>query len=199
MFVQVIRGKTKDPAAVRAADENWNENLKPGAKGYLGSTTGIADDGTVVIVVRFESEAAARANSERPEQGEWFANFGSKVFVGQPTFFDSSDIELFRDGGSDDAGFVQVMSGKADDMTRYRKMQKSLESKVAEVRPDVIGGITAWTPDGRFIDVTYFTSEADARAGEKKDLPADVQEAMQEFGSAIQDYVDLRTVWFDSA
>ena len=199
MFVQVIRGKTKDAAAVRAADEAWKKDLKPGAKGYLGSTMGVADDGTVLIVARFESPEAAQANNDRPEQGEWFANFGSKAFDGEPAFFDSTDVEMFRDGGSDKAGFVQVMVGKVDDIEGYKKIGRSLEATVADLRPDVIGGITAFQADGSFYDVTYFSSEAEARAGEQKELPAELRESMKEFGNAIQEYIDLRDPWFDSA
>jgi hypothetical protein len=149
--------------------------------------------------VRFESEKAARTNNDRPEQGEWFENVASKTFQGQPTFFESSDVELFRNGGSNEAGFVQVMVGKTDDLGRYREMQKTLESTVAELRPDVIGGITAFQPDGSFIDVTYFTSEAEAREGEKKEMPSALAENMKEFGDAIKEFIDLREPWFDSA
>jgi hypothetical protein len=199
MFVQVIRGKVASADALRAADDEWKKSMKPGAKGYLGSTKGVADDGTAMIVARFDSEASAKANSERPEQGEWWNTHGSKAFQGDPTFFDSTDVETFRKGGSDDAGFVQVMVGKVDDVEGYKKIGKSLESAVAEMRPDVIGGITAFAPDGRFYDITYFTSEAEAREGEKKELPAELQDAMSEFGNPIQEFIDLRDPWFDSA
>jgi hypothetical protein len=199
MFVQVIRGKAVSAEAMRAADDEWNKSMKPGAKGYLGSTTGVADDGTVIIVARFDSEASARANSERPEQGKWWEEHGSKAFQGDPTFFDSTDVETFRNGGSDEAGFVQVMVGKTDDAAKYREVGKSMEPVIAKLRPDVIGGITAYAPDGSFYDITYFTSEAEAREGEKKEFPADVQEQMSEFGSAIQEFIDLRDPWFDSA
>jgi len=198
MFVQVIRGKTKDAAAVRAADEKWKKELKPGAKGYLGATSGVADDGTVVIVARFDSEEAARANSERPEQGKWWNDVGSKS-IENAAFFDSSDVELFRDGGSDKAGFVQVMVGKADDVAKYKEFSKSMESRMSELRPDVIGGVTAFASDGRFYDVTYFSSEAEAREGEKKEMPADIQDAMKDWSNPIQEYIDLRDPWFDSA
>jgi len=199
MFVQVIRGKAVSADALRAADDEWNKSMKPGAKGYLGSTKGVADDGTAIIVARFDSEASAKANSERPEQAKWWEEHGSKAFEGQPTFFDSSDIETFRDGGSDKAGFVQVMVGKVDDVAGYKKIGKSLESTVADIRPDVIGGVTAFQSDGSFYDVTYFTSEAEAREGEKKGFPAEVQEAMNQFGNPIQEFIDLRDPWFDSA
>ena len=87
MFVQVIKGKAKDSKALKAAMDDWNARLKPGATGYLGSTQGVADDGTFVAVVRFSSGEAARANSDRPEQTEWW-NQTSTLFEGDVQFFD---------------------------------------------------------------------------------------------------------------
>lgn len=199
MFIQVVRGKVKDAAALRAAEETWQKELQPGAKGFLGSTSGVADDGTAVIVARFDSEASARANSERPEQGAWYEKQVANLFDGDVTFLDCSDVETFLDGGSDKAGFVQIMFGKVDDVEADKELGRKFEARMPELRPDVLGGVNGYTADGRFANVTYFTSEADARAGEKKEMPADLQEAMSEFGSSIQEFVDLRDPWFNSA
>ena len=68
-FVQVIQGQVSDAAKVRAHLDKWNKELAPGADGWLGSTAGVTEDGRVVALVRFESEEAARRNSDRPEQG----------------------------------------------------------------------------------------------------------------------------------
>ena len=73
MFVQVIEGRTSDPEGLRAQFDKWVAELEPGATGYVGTTAGVAADGRVVVFARFESEDAARANSERPEQGAWWA------------------------------------------------------------------------------------------------------------------------------
>jgi hypothetical protein len=196
MFVQVIRGKVTSADAMRAASEDWNKNLKPGATGYLGSTEGVADDGTGVTVVRFDSEQSARTNSERTEQSEWWNNVGSKVFDGEPSFRDFSDVELFLGGGSDDAGFVQVMFGKVKDVAKDKELGAKFETQMREVRPDVLGGVACYAPDGTFVNVTYFTSEAEAREGEKKDMGLD--EMMQNIDGPIE-FVDLRDPWFDSA
>ncbi len=69
MFVQVITARTSDAAQVRAALDRWNEELAPGAEGWLGSTSGVTEDGRLVALARFESEEAAQRNSDRPEQG----------------------------------------------------------------------------------------------------------------------------------
>lgn len=75
MFVQVIRAPVGDAAALDAALERWETELRPGATGFLGLTAGITTttDGEAVLVARFEGEAAARRNSDRPEQGAWWA------------------------------------------------------------------------------------------------------------------------------
>jgi len=93
--------------------DQWMSDMRPGATGFLGSTAGVTDDGYGFAFARFESAAAAKANSERPEQGRWWAET-EKCFAGDVTFTDSEDVETFLGGGSNDAGFVQIMRGSAD-------------------------------------------------------------------------------------
>src|SRR3954453_17985249 len=138
MFVQVIEGKLKDPDLLQRQLERWRKEIKPGAKGYLGSTSGVTAGGTSIAVIRFDSEAAARANSERSEQGAWW-NETSKAFDGEPAFLESSDTEELFSGGSNDAGFVQVMKGKVKDAAAFRKWGKEHEDQLKKLRPDLIG------------------------------------------------------------
>src|SRR5262249_35254075 len=70
MFVQVIRGQVTDPEEVHAALNRWSEQLAAGAPGWLGMTAGVTEDGRFVALARFESEEAARRNSDRREQGQ---------------------------------------------------------------------------------------------------------------------------------
>jgi hypothetical protein len=72
MFVQVIRGRVSDAAQVRAQLHRWAAHLAPEAVAWLGSTAGITDDGILVALARFESEEAARQNSDRPQQTAWW-------------------------------------------------------------------------------------------------------------------------------
>jgi hypothetical protein len=167
MFVQIIQGKVADADGLRRQTERWQKELKPGAKGYLGSTSGVTADGESITIVRFESADAAAANSARPEQGQWWAET-EKLFTGPVTFHDSSDIDVTLVGGSDDAGFVQVMQGRIHDLAALRKMEAEFMPQMAEQRPDVIGSIRARYGDGEFTEVIYFTSEAAAREGEAK-------------------------------
>jgi hypothetical protein len=164
MFVQVIEGKLKDRDLLDRQLERWRKEIKPGAKGYLGSTGGSTPDGVSIAVVRFDSEANARANSERPEQSAWW-NETSKAFDGEPSFTESSDTETLFNGGSNDAGFVQVMKGKVKDAAAFRKWGKEHEGHLKELRPDLIGGLDIWNGNS-YISVAYFTSEAEARKNE---------------------------------
>src|SRR5712691_314837 len=91
MFVQVIHGRVISPEQVRAALDRWSGQLAAGAEGWLGSTAGVTGDGRFVALARFESADAARRNSDRPEQGQWWAET-SKLFTGEVTFRDSSDV-----------------------------------------------------------------------------------------------------------
>ena len=93
MFIQVIQGKVANAEGLQAAMDRWKQDLQPGATGWLGSTSGITDDGTFIASVRFESEDAARRNSMRPEQGAWWAET-EKCFSGPVSFFDCPQVDV---------------------------------------------------------------------------------------------------------
>lgn len=199
MFVQIIRGRAKDPGGLRKQIERWNTELKPGAKGFLGSTGGVAEDGEFVGVVRFASEADARRNSERKEQGAWWAET-EKLLEPGVRFLESTDVEIHHGGGSDDAGFVQVMEGRVTDRARAQEIGKQFDAVITKERPDVIGSTTIWR-GSEFTDVVYFSSEKEARAGEKKELSPALQTLFQQWQSVTPElrFIDLREPWFASA
>ena len=118
MFAQVIQGKVFDAEAIRAVDDRWMKHLAPGADGWLGSTGGTTKDGRFITVVRFESEEAARRNSERPEQSRWWAET-EKLFDGGATFQDSTDVTLDLQGDPEQARFVQIMRHKDNRHTQH--------------------------------------------------------------------------------
>lgn len=191
MFVQVIRGRSADEAGILSALERWETDLRPGADGFLGSTAGIAKDGQFVLVARFVNEEAARRNSDREEQGAWWAMI-EQAFAGPVAFFDSSEVDVSMGGGSDDAGFVQVLFGRGD-RERARQVLAQGEEVLRSERPDIIGGITAWREDGSFIDVAYFQSEAEARAGESQEMSAEGRGLFEQLGVVmpVHEYLDL--------
>lgn len=198
MFVQVIQGKVSDREAYQRQVERWREELKPGAKGYLGSTAGITGDDELVAVVRFESQDDARANSDRPEQDSWWQET-KKLFDGEPTFRNCSDVSTFLRGGSDDAGFVQVIQATVNNRQRMEELDAETMDDLAESRPDLIGGLTAW--DGDFMtQFAYFLSEHAAREGESQAMSPETQAVFSEWQSLMDDvkYHDLREPWLDS-
>jgi hypothetical protein len=199
VFVQVIQGRVGDAGQLRARMDQWVRDLSGGAIGWLGSTAGVTADGTGIAVARFESADAARRNSERPEQGQWWAQT-AKVFDGDVTFHDCSEVHLFGRGGSDDAGFVQVMQGRYTDPARAVELLQRSEQPLRELRPDVIGGELCLHGDGGFTQAVYFTSEAEARAGENTQPPPEVQAWLDEEAAMTTDLVfyDLTDPWLHS-
>jgi hypothetical protein len=179
MFVQVIQGRTSDADGLRAATDRWERELAPGAEGWLGSTSGVTEDGRAIAVVRFESEEAARRNSERPEQDRWWKET-EKLFDGGATFRDSSDVVVDVQGDPDRAGFVQVMHGRTSDPQRARQLMTQDPDTWAAFRPDVVGSVDVLHEDGTYTMVLYFTSEAEAREGERKEAPPEIRAIMEE-------------------
>jgi hypothetical protein len=200
MFVQVIEGKVSDPAAVKAVMDRWLAELSPGAVGWLGTTAGVAKDGQLVAVVRFEDEASARRNSDRPEQGAWWAEM-AKLIEGDAVFRNSDRVMVDVRGNPDDAGFVQVMQGSSTDPERAWKIMEEDDTDWSAFRPDIIGSVNIGHPDGRWTMVNYFTSEADAREGEQREPPQQMQDQMAELGSLIDgepEFIDLTEPWYSS-
>jgi hypothetical protein len=179
MFVQVIQGRTSNPQGLDAALNQWVQDLAPSATGWLGSTSGVTEDGRSIAVVRFESEDDARRNSDRPEQGEWWSET-AKLFDGEATFLDSNDVTVDVQGDPDQAGFVQVMQGRSSDPERARQLMDQDADKWSAFRPDMLGSVSIGHQDGGYTMVMYFTSEAEAREGERKELPPELQAQMEE-------------------
>ncbi len=192
MFIQMIEGKVADEAGLRAQLEAWRSDQQPKADGWLGTTSGFTADGTFVGIVRFESEAAAKANAERPEQGEWWAATAA-TFDGDVSFTDCPDVDTFGAGGSDDAGFVQIMTGRGD-RSEIAPLAEELSAILARIRPDVIGGTVGWPGDGSFVQTVYFTSEGEARTAESADPASEEDRAAGERLNSlmtVERFIDL--------
>ncbi len=200
MFIQIMQGRCHDADRLREVTEEWRDQLAPGAEGWLGGTYGVTDDGEFIGVVRFESREAAMRNSTRPEQGEWWQRM-TACFDGEVTFHDCDNAMLFLGGGSDDAGFVQVIQGRIDDPERFRHFMEQPMDALHEARPEIIGGTIAMEPDGWFTQTVCFRSEEEARAGESKEMPAAMRKEFEDTMSHVQDqqYLDLHHPWFASS
>jgi hypothetical protein len=196
VFIQVIQGRTSRPEQVRELGERWMRDLAPGAAGWLGSTFGITGDGMLVGVVRFESAEAAQANAARPEQTAFAEELGR--LLDEPLqFHDCADVTLMLDGGSDEAGFVQVIQGKVDDAESLKALMADAR-RLHEARPEIIGATLAIADDGILTETVAFTDEESARRGERESqMPEDVRATLE---AAMHDvsFFDLRDPWFTS-
>jgi hypothetical protein len=200
MFVQVIQGRVSDPKKLHAALDQWVRELAPGAGGWLGSTAGVTDDGRFIGLVRFESKAAAQRNSDRPEQDRWWTET-SKLFDGEATFHDSGDVIVDTPGDPDRAGFVQVMRGRGTNPDRARELMNQDSDKWAAFRPEVIGSVAAMHDAGAYTMAIYFTSEEEAREGERKEPPPELKAQMDEMNAmsiGAPDFFDLKQPWLYS-
>ncbi len=200
MFAQIMEGRASDPAGIRRQMDRWIAELQPGATGYLGSTGGVTADGRAILMARFESPEAAEANSSRREQGEWWAET-EKCFDGSVDFVESTDVEVLRGGGSDAAGFVQVMKDSGANRDLLRRLDDQLEQVGDGFRPDLLGGIRVWTGPDTYVEFAYFTSEAEAREGEQSEPPPELAESMEQFGEAMAnvEFIDLTDPMLNSA
>jgi hypothetical protein len=195
MFIQIIQGRCTRQDECRELGDRWQRDIAPGAEGWLGGTYGFTDDDQFLAVVRFESRAAADANAARPEQGAWWAEM-EQLFDGPVEFHDCEDVTLMMDGGSDDAGFVQVIRGKVDDAASLKAMMADTRD-LHEMRPDILGGTLAIEADGSFVETIAFSDEESARRGEQVEMPEQVRRTLE---SAMHDvsYTDLHHPWFTS-
>ncbi|WP_067433635.1 hypothetical protein [Nocardioides jensenii] len=196
MFIQIIQGRCTRQDELRAMADTWREELGPTARGFLGGTYGFTDDDMFVGVVRFESRELAMENSARPEQSAW-ADRMMGLMDGPVEFHDCDDVTLMMDGGSDSAGFVQVIRGKVEDPSRLKAMMADTDM-LHQMRPDILGATLALEDDGTFTETIAFTDEASARKGESVEPPADVRTALAEVMRGATFY-DLHHPWFESA
>jgi len=196
VFVQVIKGRVPQAARLRERSEVWESELRAGAAGFLGSTGGVTADGDAVLIARFAGRAAAEANSQRPEQGEWWA-VTERQFAGDVTFGESEDVSLLMGGGSDAAGFVQIIESAEVDRAGLEAMDALYEKHAAGWRPEVLGGARVWTGPDSFVEAVYFSSEADARSGEGSEPPVELAAQMDEFRELMSraDFTDLTDPW----
>lgn len=196
MFIQVMQATCSRPDELRVFAQRWKDELGSESSGFLGGTFGVTEDGQFLGVVRFESAAAAGANSARPEQDAWAQEF-STYLDGPPSFDDYDDVTEILGGGSDSAGFVQVIRGSTSDVAAVKALMADT-GPLKEMRPEIIGGTFAIDATGGFTQTVYFTDEASARTGEQQEPPAEVRETIEKLMVGASFY-DLRSPWFESA
>jgi len=196
MFIQVVTGKIADRAKFDEVGPRWETDVKPTAEGNLGGTVGTTADGKFFVSSRWESAEAAEKNNASPAQAKWFEEFAPAVT--DVEYHNCPTVILMGSGNKDDAKFVQVMVGQIKDRAKFEALNDrmgEIDKVFSNWRSDVLGDVMAVCDDHQhFYDVVYFTNEADARAAESKEPPAEVQQIMGEMDEAadIVEYLDLK-------
>jgi hypothetical protein len=186
MFIQIIQGRATNPPGIRRDLGRWQRLLAADADGWLGSTAGITEDGWSITVVHFASAAHARRNSKRPEQREWWRD--ASQHLARVAVHEAPTVHIYRDGGAEEAGFVQVIQGHSDHLERMASLARDQDEVLAREAPHILGVTVAEHADrpGDFTQILYFTSEQDARS-------YDQDPAIEEEGPAQEERRRLMT------
>lgn len=198
-FIRIIEGDARDRDRLREHWERWVRDLSPGADGWVGSTAGTTDEGRFIGVMRFASTESARRNDQREEHAEWLEGLRD-LLQGDVIVRGCSDVGEIAGGGSQDAGFVVVMQGRATDLQDVIHRVAETEEAAIAGRPVLLGGYVAGHEDGEgFSEILYFrseqeTDEAEERVGEE----ISHLRALSGYVSDVQQ-LRLREPWVHSA
>lgn len=195
MFIQMVEGSSSRQGEMRNLVDGWCASMAD-RPGWLGGTYGFTDDGRFVGVVRFDSSAACKESATGDEAAMWWAG-AEALFDGRSRIHESEDVSMMFDGGSDSAGFVQVMHGRVGDADKLRHITSDTQmtSMLHEARPEILGATLAMEADGTFVETIAFTDEDSARKGEQLDMPQDVRDQLMAAMTDVE-YLDLHQPWF---
>lgn len=196
MFIQILQAHCTRQAELHQVIEEASAGLADRA-GWLGGTFGFTGDDRFVGVVRFESEEACRELTGTENAQLWLER-AQKLCDEPVQVHESADVTMMLEGGSDRAGFVQVMRGRVADAEKLRHLvSDEMASMLHQARPEIVGATLAVEPDGSFTETIAFTDEKSARMGEQQEMPDEVR---AEIDSAMADveFLDLQQPWFAS-
>lgn len=194
--VQVVRGTTSSAPAVADLWRGWIDAVAPVLPGWLDVTGGVTADGDVVCVTRFADEEAARRALDHPDHRAWWQNT-QPVLGADVQVHASDDVGPPEYDADPAAGFVQMMLATVADRPAVERIEHELDEAFRRWRPDSLGGYRVWLPGGKMLAVDYFTSEAEARAGESSEPPPEVADALPRWLALMGDveWFDLRHQW----
>lgn len=195
MFIRVIEGHGDDREALRRIADRWGTNVRGVVPGCVGATMGCADDGTFLAILRFESTDAAAEQATLPSSIRWIDEL-TAALLSPPQIEDHPEVDVFAGGGSAEAGFVQVVRGRALDKTELKEIEWQILEWFPGLRPDYFGSWMAWN-ESRFTEVAYFASAAEAHAGEQRVAESEHSGDFEQWLDGITDvrYVDLHEPW----
>ena len=180
MFSQVVQGHANDAAAIREAVKAW-------APTHGTTIAGVTAGGRFIAVTTIESEGSARG-----ADGDWHG-----LLDGEVTVSNGTRADLFAPGDVFRARFVQVVQGQVTDLAQARRHRDSLQEALAAHLPCLLGTLTVEHVGERFTRVLAFSTEEEARAGERH-MPAAVRRrdeiALQLLVGPLE-FTDLRDPW----
>ena len=100
MFLQIMQGKVRDADLFQQQGDKWRSDIKPGAIGYLGSTSGVsprrhARSSGSVRISRSGAVPIVRGRSK----AQWWEEM-APAFDGEVTFIDCPTVDLIAGGGN---------------------------------------------------------------------------------------------------
>jgi hypothetical protein len=122
------------------------------------------------VVIRFDSEDASARLGSQPEQDRWPAD-ALGLFEAEPIVLNSSEVIADLHGNPDRARFVQFIQGRVNDPERARDLWSQYVDLRRKLRPDVLASLAISHGGGAYTLIIYYSSEAEAREGERKPLP----------------------------
>lgn len=193
-FVRFGCGQATDVDALRSRWDAGHADLVAAADGWLGTSAGTTPGGHWVAAIAYRSGAAARNAEASPAYQAWWD--GVRDFVDGPVVVEeTADVHLWVPpgrSGRGPAGFVQVMRATVGDRARFEAIEEAVGDRFAALRPDVLGGLRAWHGPQRVTVVDWFTSEAEARAGEARPVPDDLRDQFSAWLAELDG-----VAWFD--
>jgi hypothetical protein len=181
MFIQIVEVAPGDPEAARTRWERCVAALR-GVDGWLGATGGIAAEGPLIASCRFTSREHADVHDSA-------AVWGTGAAIGG-----TDNVQLQEGRDLDRAGFVQFMRARVSDRAQLERLEAGMADAWAAHRPDYLGGYRAWFGPDDLLAADYFTSEAEARAGEAREPPAALADGFAQWQRLMSD-----TRWYDLA
>jgi hypothetical protein len=109
-----------------------------------------------------------------------------------------AEVDVDTNGDPATSTFVQVMQGRTSDPERARRMMAEDSTDWSAFRPDMLGSVAAGHDGGAYTMVMWFTSEAEAREGERKEPPPELKAQMEEMGTLSvgeTEFFDLKDPW----
>jgi hypothetical protein len=195
VFLRILRGQAYDAAATLADVDRWRRELGAGVLGWRRLTAGIGDGGELVLALRYDSEAEARRDQDRPEVVAWQAS-AERHLAGPPRWYDCPVVHTMKDGDAGEAGFVRVVQGRLADPVRLAAMRAEVERTLRDRAPHVLGVTVAEHADGTgFTELTYCTSERETRAADRQ-MPVEMAVQLGTVRSYVEglEEVELRHV-----